>query len=613
MIWTEHRVVPLHDADGAVTSIAGIARDVTELKLKEAYLSHRALHDPLTGLPNRVLLLDRLEAELTRIRRHAAYLAVLYLDVDRFKTVNDNLGHESGDRLLQVVARRLRDTLRPSDSVARLGGDEFAAVLPDLGDPNEATQIAGRLLAAVAEPVDLGEGSLITTVSIGIAAAGDGGCQRGRAAPARRLRHVHGQGPRPGARRVVRRARAPRRDPRTRAANRRPDSLRRWPSSRRRTRTTASDRCAPWPPRCPAGWSTPRSARRSIRCPRSCSARSPTPRPAPPGTPRRSAAPRCATPPSAWIDRRFGCTVTADEVVACIGTKELVASLPRALSLRDPSRDTVLVPGGGLPDVRDGRAARGAAGGTGAGRRPLASRPRPASTRPMRRVRSCSGSTTRATRPVRPRHPARCVAAVEWARARGIIVASDECYAEFTYDADGEPAAPVTALTAGTDGVLAVHSLSKRSNMAGLRSGFVAGDRDLVGYLGEVRKHGGLMMPAPVQAATVAALGDDVHVAEQRARYARRRAIALPALEARGLVHDGGSSTFYLWLRDADEARDGWTIADDLADHRPRRRAGRLLRHRERRPRAGGADPHRRRRWIWWRSGRRPTSSLTPA
>jgi aspartate/methionine/tyrosine aminotransferase len=155
--------------------------------------------------------------------------------------------------------------------------------------------------------------------------------------------------------------------------------------------------------------------------------------------------------------------------------------------------------------------------------------------------------------------------AVEWARARGVVVASDECYAEFTYDTDGVATAPVTALDAGPDGVLAVHSLSKRSNMAGMRSGFVAGDRALVTYLGEVRKHGGLMMPAPVQAATVAALGDDEHVAEQRARYARRRAVVLPALEARGLVHDGGSSTFYLWLRDPDRGRDGWAIADDLA------------------------------------------------
>jgi diguanylate cyclase (GGDEF)-like protein/PAS domain S-box-containing protein len=174
MIWTEHRVVPLRDAHGTVVALEGIARDVTQLKLKEAFLSHRALHDPLTGLPNRVLLLDRLESALARLRRHSSFLAVLYLDLDRFKTVNDNLGHEVGDRLLHVVARRLQDTLRPSDSVARLGGDEFAAILPDLHDAREARSIAERLLAAVAEPVDLGDGELVATVSIGIAGGGDG-------------------------------------------------------------------------------------------------------------------------------------------------------------------------------------------------------------------------------------------------------------------------------------------------------------------------------------------------------------------------------------------------------------------------------------------------------
>lgn len=174
MIWTEHRVVPLRDGQGTVIALEGIGRDVTQLKLKEAFLSHRALHDPLTGLPNRVLLLDRLEGALARLRRHSSFLAVLYLDLDRFKTVNDNLGHEIGDRLLHEVARRLQDTLRPSDSVARLGGDEFAAILPDLHDLGEATQIAERLLAAVSEPVDLGEGELVTTVSIGIADGGDG-------------------------------------------------------------------------------------------------------------------------------------------------------------------------------------------------------------------------------------------------------------------------------------------------------------------------------------------------------------------------------------------------------------------------------------------------------
>jgi aspartate/methionine/tyrosine aminotransferase len=156
--------------------------------------------------------------------------------------------------------------------------------------------------------------------------------------------------------------------------------------------------------------------------------------------------------------------------------------------------------------------------------------------------------------------------AVAWARRRGIIVASDECYAEFTASAPGVPAPPVTALEGAQDGVLAVHSLSKRSNMAGFRVGFVAGDPDLVRYLGEVRKHAGLIVPTPAQAAAAAALGDDAHVDEQRARYARRWARCAPALAAHGFVHDGGPSGFYLWVRDASGVQDGWGIAARLAD-----------------------------------------------
>ncbi len=173
-IWTEHKVVPLRNSSGEVIAATGIARDVTALKVREAFLSHRALHDPLTGLPNRVLLLDRLEAALARIRRHQSFLAVLYLDLDRFKTVNDNLGHDVGDRLLQLVGQRLLQTLRPSDSVGRLGGDEFAAILADLHDPGEAMQVAERLLTVIAEPVDFDGNALVTTVSIGIASANEG-------------------------------------------------------------------------------------------------------------------------------------------------------------------------------------------------------------------------------------------------------------------------------------------------------------------------------------------------------------------------------------------------------------------------------------------------------
>jgi succinyldiaminopimelate transaminase len=271
-----------------------------------------------------------------------------------------------------------------------------------------------------------------------------------------------------------------------------------------------------------------------------------------------------------WIERRFGCLVTPAEVVAVIGTKELVASLPRALALRDPSRDTILYPAAAYPTY--------AMGATLAGLRAVPVPVDDAWHVDLARVSDDDASRALVLWLNDPSNPTGAVAspeqmeaAVAWARARGIVVASDECYAEFTYDAAGNPRAPVTALTAGNDGVLAVHSLSKRSNMAGFRAGFVAGDGDLVQYLGEIRKHEGLMTPAPVQAAAAVALGDDEHVVEQQLRYARRRAKALPALESRGLVHDGGDSTFYLWLRDAGRGdgaapRDGWAIAADLAE-----------------------------------------------
>jgi len=267
-----------------------------------------------------------------------------------------------------------------------------------------------------------------------------------------------------------------------------------------------------------------------------------------------------------WVERRFGCALDPAEVVACIGTKELVASLPRALSLRDPSRDVVLHPGVAYPTYE--------MGATLAGLRPVAVPvdrewrldlgavdPEDAARALVLWLNDPSNPTGVTATPGEMR------AAVEWARERGIVVASDECYAEFTYDDAGRPGDPVTALMAGNEGVLAVHSLSKRSNMAGLRAGFVAGDRELVAYLGEIRKHGGLMTPAPVQAAAAAALGDDEHVREQQARYARRRARVLPAVEAHGLVHDGGPSAFYLWLRRADGTGDGWDIVADLASH----------------------------------------------
>ncbi len=263
-----------------------------------------------------------------------------------------------------------------------------------------------------------------------------------------------------------------------------------------------------------------------------------------------------------WLVRRFGVTVEPSAVLACVGTKEFVASLPRWLSLRAPGRDTVLYPGVAYPSY--------AMGATLAGLRaipiPVDSHWRP----DLSRVVPADAERALLVWLNDPANPTGVTATpdalageVDWARDRGIVVASDECYAEFTFDEEGHPAKPVTALTSGAQGVLAVHSLSKRSNMAGLRAGFVAGDADLVTYLGEVRKHAGLMVPGPIQAAAAAALGDDAHVDEQRARYASRRRRLVPALQQRGISNSGGPSTFYLWLEAP--VGDGWALAAELA------------------------------------------------
>src|SRR6478736_7183938 len=260
-----------------------------------------------------------------------------------------------------------------------------------------------------------------------------------------------------------------------------------------------------------------------------------------------------------WIARRFGVAVEPDHVLACIGTKEMVASLPRFLGMRDPSRDTVLYPAISYPTYAMGAELAG-----------LRAVPVPLDDGwhlDLSRISDEDAGRALLLWTNEPGNPTAAVAseaevaaAVAWARARGIVVAADECYAEFS---GGEP---VTALGTGPEGVLAVHSLSKRSNMAGFRTGFVAGDPDLVRYLGEVRKHAGLMTPGPVQAAAVAALGDDTHVVAQRSRYSERRALMLSGLEAHGLVHDGGPAPFYLWLRSEEQVDDGWELAARLAE-----------------------------------------------
>lgn len=280
--------------------------------------------------------------------------------------------------------------------------------------------------------------------------------------------------------------------------------------------------------------------------------------PAATGYPRSVGSSEYRTAAAGWLAHRFGVEVSPNAVAACVGTKELVVSLPRILSLRDPNRDTVLYPAVSYPSY--------AMGARLAGLRAVPVALDDAWLPRLDTVTDADAARALVLWLNEPGNPTgshadgvALEAWVGWARERGVIVASDECYVEFDPD-------PATALASGSSGVLALHSLSKRSNMAGLRAGFVAGDDELVHYLGEVRKHAGLMVPSPVQAAAVAALGDDDHVAVQRARYARRRAALLPALEAIELRHAGGPSTFYLWLA-ADDGADGWEIAARLVEY----------------------------------------------
>ena len=249
-----------------------------------------------------------------------------------------------------------------------------------------------------------------------------------------------------------------------------------------------------------------------------------------------------------WFRRRLGVDVPASQVAACVGTKELVAGIPQWLQLRTPSRDTVLYPEPSYPTY--------AMGATLAGCRSVAYRT-------LDDIASADADRALCLWVNTPGNPTGELfdleAAAAWGRERGVPVLSDECYVEFTWDGPGR-----TILSHGTEGVVALHSLSKRSNLAGLRVGFYAGDAELVHYLSEVRKHAGFMVPGPVQAAGAAALGDDAHVDEQRARYLGRLELMRDALRSVDVDCDLPAGAFYLWARAPHG--DAWKLATELAE-----------------------------------------------
>lgn len=281
-----------------------------------------------------------------------------------------------------------------------------------------------------------------------------------------------------------------------------------------------------------------------------------------------------------WCEQRLGVQVdAATEVAATIGSKEFVAGLPHWLRLRNPERDTVLFPEISYPSY--------AMGAELAGCRAV---PVPADEDWSVRLDAISDADAERALVLwvnTPGNPAGGLddlsAAAHWGRERGVPVFSDECYAEFTWD--GPPRTiltPTYVATAGggeahgdergaeqgngaradVDGVVAVHSLSKRSNLAGVRVGFYAGDPELVHYLREVRKHAGFMVPGPAQAAAVAALADQGYVAEQRERY-RSRLERLARIVGRfGPEPPLPRGGFYLWA--AAPGGDAWAFTRTL-------------------------------------------------
>jgi succinyldiaminopimelate transaminase len=235
-----------------------------------------------------------------------------------------------------------------------------------------------------------------------------------------------------------------------------------------------------------------------------------------------------------WLVRRHGVSVDPEAVLPVIGTKEFIAWLPTLL--RCGQDDVVVYPELAYPTYDVGARLAGATPVASDGLVALG---------PAKVALAWLNSPSNPTGRVLP--PEHLSKVVSWARDRGTVVASDECYIELGWEAEPVSVLHPDVCEGSHQGLLAVHSLSKRSNMAGYRAGFVTGDAALIARLREVRKHAGMMVPGPVQAAMTAALRDDAHADEQRARYQARRQALWPALATAGWLVEESAAGLYLW------------------------------------------------------------------
>jgi succinyldiaminopimelate transaminase len=270
-----------------------------------------------------------------------------------------------------------------------------------------------------------------------------------------------------------------------------------------------------------------------------------------PGYPTTWGTPLLRETIASWLSRRHGVTgLDPAAIVPTIGSKELVAWLPTLLDLGPD--DVIVVPELAYPTYDVGARLAGATVLRADSLTAIGPR------RPRLVWVNSPSNPTGAVLP--PAHLAKVVA---WARERGALVASDECYLDLGWEESGVSVLHPDVCGAGHDGVLAVHSASKHSNLAGYRAGFIAGDPAVVAALLEVRKHAGMIVPAPIQAAMVAAFADDAHIDEQRARYSARREALRPALLDAGFSIEHSTAGLYLWVTRGEEC---WATVGALAE-----------------------------------------------